>query len=84
MVNADSCILYTCHGSRIHPCRGAAVRGQLPYISSSEKSAVNVFIIHNISVKFLHTVRINVHKQCVQLLYKYNLNCKSKWGGPGL
>ena len=64
-----------CHGSRIHPCGGAAVRGQLAYISSSE-SAVNV-IIRNISVIFciMYVLLINnVPKQCVRLLYKYNRN----------
>ena len=39
-----------CDGSCVHPCGGAAVRGKLAYISSSEKCCKCV-IIHNISVK---------------------------------
>ena len=33
-----------CHGSRIHPCGGASVRGQSAYNSSSEKSCKCVII----------------------------------------
>ena len=36
------------HGSRIHPRGAAAVRGQLAYISSSEK-CYKCVIIHNLS-----------------------------------
>ena len=49
-----------CHGSRIHPRGGAVVRGQLAYISSSEKCC-KCLIMYNI--------RVNLRTLYVLILY---------------
>ena len=72
-----------CHGSRIHPCGGAAVRCHLSYMSSSEKCGKCV-IIHNISVNvcIMYVLIISLNSVHVRLLYTYNLNIEANEVGP--
>ena len=71
----------TYHGRCIHPCGGAVDCDYSAH--SSSKKCFECVIIHNITKHSVHTVPINnVSKQCIWLLYTYNLNSEENGMSP--